>query len=100
MTLMQSQEDPKSSTLTLLKTSTDLGWSTIFAKLRSCSRREGPRGMPAMRVTVPRSLAAASAVRESDILAMISQGLSNNDITQALEISPETVKSYVKVLFF
>jgi DNA-binding NarL/FixJ family response regulator len=37
--------------------------------------------------------------RESDILAMIGQGLSNKHIARALEISPETVKSYVKRIF-
>ena len=37
--------------------------------------------------------------RESDILAMIGQGLSNKQIARALEISPETVKSHVKRIF-
>jgi len=38
-------------------------------------------------------------VRECDVLAMISQGLSNKRIARALEISPETVKSHVKHIF-
>ena len=37
--------------------------------------------------------------RERDILAMISQGLSNKRIARACEISPETVKSHVKRIF-
>jgi DNA-binding CsgD family transcriptional regulator len=37
--------------------------------------------------------------RERDVLAMISQGLSNKRIGRALEISPETVKSHVKRIF-
>jgi LuxR family maltose regulon positive regulatory protein len=37
--------------------------------------------------------------RERDILAMISQGLSNKHIARALKISPETVKSHVKNIF-
>jgi LuxR family maltose regulon positive regulatory protein len=37
--------------------------------------------------------------RECDVLAMISQGLSNKHIARALEISPETVKSHVKHIF-
>jgi DNA-binding CsgD family transcriptional regulator len=37
--------------------------------------------------------------REHDVLAMISQGLSNKHIARALEISPETVKSHVKHIF-
>ena len=38
-------------------------------------------------------------VRERDVLAMVSQGFSNKRIAQALEISPETVKSHVKHIF-
>jgi LuxR family maltose regulon positive regulatory protein len=37
--------------------------------------------------------------REGDVLAMISQGLSNKRIARALTISPETVKSHVKHIF-
>jgi DNA-binding NarL/FixJ family response regulator len=37
--------------------------------------------------------------RERDVLAMISQGLSNKRIARAFEISPETVKSHVKRIF-
>jgi DNA-binding CsgD family transcriptional regulator len=37
--------------------------------------------------------------RERDVLAMVSQGLSNKRIARALEISPETVKSHVKHIF-
>ena len=37
--------------------------------------------------------------RERDILAMISQGLSNKRIARACDISPETVKSHVKRIF-
>jgi DNA-binding CsgD family transcriptional regulator len=37
--------------------------------------------------------------RERDILAMISQGLSNKRVALALEISPETVKSHLKRIF-
>jgi len=37
--------------------------------------------------------------RERDVLAMISQGLSNKRTARALNISPETVKSHVKRIF-
>jgi DNA-binding CsgD family transcriptional regulator len=37
--------------------------------------------------------------RERDVLAMISQGVSNKRIARTLEISPETVKTHVKRIF-
>ena len=37
--------------------------------------------------------------RERDVLAKISQGLSNKRVARAFEISPETVKSHVKHIF-
>jgi LuxR family maltose regulon positive regulatory protein len=37
--------------------------------------------------------------RERDVLAMISQGLSNKRVARTLEISPETVKTHVKRIF-
>ena len=40
--LARRQEDLKYLTSTLLKSSNDLGWSTLFAELRSYSQREGP----------------------------------------------------------
>ncbi len=41
----------------------------------------------------------ALTARECDIVALISQGLSNKHIARALKISPETVKSHVKRIF-
>jgi AraC family transcriptional regulator len=38
----QRQEDLKYPTSTSLKSSNDLGWSTLFAELRSYSQREDP----------------------------------------------------------
>ena len=44
MSLMQAQRqgDLKYPSSTLLKSSNELGWSTLFADLRSHSRGEGP----------------------------------------------------------
>jgi DNA-binding NarL/FixJ family response regulator len=52
-----------------------------------------PSAQPGSRV--PDTLTA----RESEVLAMISQGFSNKHIARALEISPETVKTHVKRIF-
>ena len=48
MSLMQAQrrEDLKYPKTTLLKSSNDLGWSTLFAHLRSHGRYEGPGAAP------------------------------------------------------
>jgi ATP/maltotriose-dependent transcriptional regulator MalT len=51
------------------------------------------RAQPSCRVSDPLT------ARERDVLAMISQGLSNKHIARALAISPETVKSHVKHIF-
>ena len=53
----------------------------------------GGAAQPSSRVCDPLT------ARERDVLAMISQGLSNKCIARALEISPETVKSHVKHIF-
>jgi AraC family transcriptional regulator len=45
----QRQEDLKYPKSTLLKSSKDLGWSTLLAELRSHSRYEGPGAAPRMR---------------------------------------------------
>ena len=47
----------------------------------------------------PDFVSEALTARERDILAMISQGLSNKHIARTLTISPETVKSHVKHIF-
>jgi DNA-binding CsgD family transcriptional regulator len=41
----------------------------------------------------------ALTIRERDILALISRGLSNKSIARSLDISPETVKTHVKHIF-
>src|ERR1700730_9334350 len=55
--------------------------------------RVGIAAQPSSRVSDPLT------ARERDVLAMISQGLSNKRIARALEISPETVKSHVNHIF-
>jgi LuxR family maltose regulon positive regulatory protein len=47
----------------------------------------------------PHGVSEALTTRERDILAMISQGLSNKHVARTLKISPETVKSHVKNIF-
>ena len=53
----------------------------------------GGAAQPSSRVSDPLT------ARERDVLAMISQGLSNKRIARSLDISPETVKSHVKRIF-
>ena len=58
-------------------------------------RYAGPgAAQPGSRVSDPLT------TRERDVLVMISQGLSNKRVARVLEISPETVKSHVKHIFF
>jgi LuxR family maltose regulon positive regulatory protein len=45
------------------------------------------------------SVSDTLTARERDVLAMISQGLSNKRVARTLEISPETVKTHVKRIF-
>jgi len=45
------------------------------------------------------ALAEALSARESDILKLIAEGLSNKEIARTLAITPETVKSHVKHIF-
>jgi LuxR family maltose regulon positive regulatory protein len=44
-------------------------------------------------------LADPLSARESAILKLIGQGLSNKEIARSLAIAPETVKSHVKRIF-
>jgi DNA-binding CsgD family transcriptional regulator len=60
------------------------GWDARYA---------GDGAAPSSRVSDPLT------ARERDVLAMISQGLSNKRVARALGISPETVKSHVKHIF-
>jgi LuxR family maltose regulon positive regulatory protein len=45
------------------------------------------------------ALAQSLSARESDILKLIANGLSNKEIARTLAITPETVKSHVKHIF-
>jgi LuxR family transcriptional regulator, maltose regulon positive regulatory protein len=42
---------------------------------------------------------SALSPRETDILTLIAEGLSNKEIARSLDIGPETVKSYLKSVF-
>ena len=58
------------------------------------SRHESEPGQ----ISTPASAEALSA-RESEILKLIAQGLSNKEVARTLVITPETVKSHVKHIF-
>jgi LuxR family maltose regulon positive regulatory protein len=45
------------------------------------------------------ALAQSLSVRESAILKLIAEGLSNKEIARTLAVTPETVKSHVKHIF-
>jgi LuxR family maltose regulon positive regulatory protein len=42
---------------------------------------------------------SALSPRETDILTLIAEGLSNKEIARSLDIGPETVKSHLKSIF-
>jgi LuxR family transcriptional regulator, maltose regulon positive regulatory protein len=42
---------------------------------------------------------SALSPRETDILTLIAEGLSNKEIARSLDIGPETVKSHLKSVF-
>jgi LuxR family maltose regulon positive regulatory protein len=49
-------------------------------------------------VSIAQALGGLSA-RETGILKLIAQGLSNKEIARSLDIGPETVKSHLKSVF-
>lgn len=65
----------------------------VVARGRWSNRYADGRSSP------PHGVSESLTPREQDILAMISQGLSNKHIARTLTISPETVKSHVKNIF-
>jgi LuxR family maltose regulon positive regulatory protein len=66
--------------------------SKLMKFWRSCYQPE-PKQTPTS------ALAESLSVRESDILKLIAEGLSNKEIGRSLAITPETVKSHVKHIF-
>jgi len=67
--------------------------------LQSLPLRWGGRDVGSDRARHSSGCGEALSLRERDILAMISQGLTNKHVARALDISPETVKSHVKHIF-
>ena len=51
--------------------------------------------VPISRAQAPGGLSA----RETEILTLIAEGLSNKEIARSLDIGPETVKSHLKSIF-
>ena len=49
--------------------------------------------------TATSAAAESLSARESDILKLIAEGLSNKEIARNLAITPETVKSHMKHIF-
>jgi len=61
--------------------------------------RRGARSAGDHSAQLGRRCSDGLTARECEVLAMISQGLSNKRVARTLEISPETVKSHVKHIF-
>jgi LuxR family maltose regulon positive regulatory protein len=49
--------------------------------------------------TAATKIAGLLSTRQRDTLALIAQGLSNKEIARSLAVTPETVKSHVKLIF-
>jgi LuxR family maltose regulon positive regulatory protein len=71
----------------------------LLPYLGSLLSRWGARESKRLSASPSSRISNAFTKRECDTLEMISRGLSNKRVAQALNISPETVKSHVKRIF-
>lgn len=94
LALMHGQETDRLEALDIFET---LGATAVVAKLRRTLRSDGiavPRGKS--RQTL--SHGAGLTARQSEVLQLVAEGLSNSEIADRLFVSPRTVENHVSAL--
>lgn len=88
-------EGDREAQLTALSIFDELGARPAARALRQKMRRAGVKGIPRGPRPVTRANPAGLTAREMQVLALISEGLSNAAIAQRLSLSAKTVDHYV-----
>lgn len=77
----------------------DLGARPVAAWVRARLRDQGVTSIPRGERAATRAHPAGLTVRQADVLALVTEGLSNAEIADRLFISPKTVEHHVSAVF-
>lgn len=75
-----------------------IGAKALSARFRRQLRSEGVKGVPRRRTGTIRSNPLGLTRRQSEVLELLAEGLTNREIAQRLFISPRTVEKHVAAL--
>lgn len=81
-----------------LKAMDELGADAVAAKLRRQLRTDGVRNVPRGPRKATRAHRAGLTERQSEVLELVAEGLSNRDIADRLFVSPRTVDQHVSAI--